>query len=105
MCANAGIYQTPRRSSWRTQAWQETIDINLGGVWETVKAAVPHLVANKGGSIIFTSSVGGHKAYRPVGHYIAAKHGVVGMMRSFADEFARRAFGSTASIRPGWTQP
>ena len=63
------------------------IDVNLGGVWKTVKAGVPHLLAGgRGGSIILTSSVGGLKAYPHTGHYIAAKHGVVGLMRTFAVE-------------------
>ena len=55
------------------------IDVNLSGVWKTVKAGVPHLLAGgRGGSIILTSSVGGLKAYPHTGHYVAAKHGVVG---------------------------
>ena len=63
------------------------IDINLGGVWKTVKAGVPHILAGgRGGSIILTSSVGGLKAYPHTGHYVAAKHGVVGLMRTFAVE-------------------
>ena len=67
--------------------WQEMIDVNLSGVWKTVKAGVPHLIAGKnGGSIILTSSVGGLKAYPHCGNYVAAKHGVVGIMRSFAVE-------------------
>src|SRR6185312_16335041 len=56
--------------------WQEMIDINLSGVWKTVKAGVPHIIAGgKGGSIILTSSVGGLKAYPHCGNYVAAKHG------------------------------
>ena len=67
--------------------WQEMMDINLSGVWKTVKAGVPHSSrAGSGGSIILTSSVGGLKAYPNTGPYIAAKHGVVGLMRSFAVE-------------------
>lgn len=67
--------------------WNDMIDVNLSGVWKSVKAAVPHLIAGgKGGSIILTSSVGGLKAYPHTGHYIAAKHGVVGLMRTFAVE-------------------
>ena len=68
------------------------IDINLTGVWKTVKAAVPHLIAGgRGGSIILTSSVGGLKAYPHTGHYIAAKHGVVGLMRTFAVELGQHS--------------
>ena len=67
--------------------WTEMIDINLSGVWKSVKAGVPHIIAGgNGGSIILTSSVGGLKAYPNTGHYVAAKHGVVGLMRAFAVE-------------------
>ncbi|GFG72493.1 mycofactocin-coupled SDR family oxidoreductase [Mycolicibacter senuensis] len=70
--------------------WQEMIDINLSGVWKTVKAGVPHLIAGgNGGSIVLTSSVGGLKAYPHCGNYVAAKHGVVGIMRSFAVELGQ----------------
>ncbi|GAA2556840.1 mycofactocin-coupled SDR family oxidoreductase [Mycolicibacterium diernhoferi] len=72
------------------QDWDEMIDINLTGVWKSVKAAVPHLIAGgNGGSIVLTSSVGGLKAYPHCGNYIAAKHGVVGLMRTFAVELGQ----------------
>ncbi|WP_063044398.1 mycofactocin-coupled SDR family oxidoreductase [Nocardia pseudovaccinii] len=74
------------------QDWTVMIDINLSGVWKTVKAAVPHLLSGgNGGSIILTSSVGGLKAYPNTGHYIAAKHGVVGLMRTFAVELGQHS--------------
>ncbi|WP_099020657.1 mycofactocin-coupled SDR family oxidoreductase [Mycolicibacterium palauense] len=89
--ANAGIGTTGVKLHKMSEPiWQETIDVNLSGVWKTVKAAVPHLLAGgHGGSIIITSSVGGTKAYPQVGHYVAAKHGVVGLMRSFAVELGQ----------------
>uniref|UniRef100_UPI003B68401C mycofactocin-coupled SDR family oxidoreductase n=1 Tax=Rhodococcus sp. O3 TaxID=3404919 RepID=UPI003B68401C len=72
--------------------WQEMMDINLSGVWKSVKAAVPHMIAaGNGGSIILTSSVGGLKAYPTMGPYIAAKHGVVGLMRTFAVELGQHS--------------
>jgi (+)-trans-carveol dehydrogenase len=91
--ANAGIGTTGvKLHKMREHIFDETIDINLGGVWKTVKAAVPHLLAGgRGGSIIITSSVGGTKAYPQVGHYIAAKHGVVGLMRTFAVELGQHS--------------
>ncbi len=86
--ANAGIGnggETLDKTS--EEDWTDMIDINLSGVWKTVKAGVPHLIAGgRGGSIILTSSVGGMKAYPHCGHYVAAKHGVVGLMRTFAVE-------------------
>jgi SDR family mycofactocin-dependent oxidoreductase len=88
VCANAGIGnggQTLDKTS--EEDWDDMIGVNLSGVWKTVKAAVPQLIAQgEGGSIILTSSVGGLKAYPHTGHYIAAKHGVVGLMRTFAIE-------------------
>ncbi|KWX23354.1 3-ketoacyl-ACP reductase [Mycolicibacterium wolinskyi] len=91
--ANAGIGnggETLDKTS--EQDWDDMIGVNLSGVWKTVKAAVPHLLsAGRGGSIVLTSSVGGLKAYPHTGHYIAAKHGVVGLMRSFAVELGQHS--------------
>jgi (+)-trans-carveol dehydrogenase len=91
--ANAGIGNggnTLDKTS--EQDWQDMIDVNLSGVWKTVKAGVPHLLSGgRGGSIILTSSVGGLKAYPHTGHYIAAKHGVVGLMRTFAVELGQHS--------------
>src|SRR6195952_673258 len=90
--ANAGIGnggQTLDKTS--EEDWDDMIGVNLSGVWKTVKAAVPHLISGgNGGSIILTSSVGGLKAYPHTGHYIAAKHGVVGLMRTFAVELGAK---------------
>ncbi|BBY14905.1 mycofactocin-coupled SDR family oxidoreductase [Mycolicibacterium litorale] len=86
--ANAGIGNGGETLDKTSEGdWEDMIDVNLGGVWKTVKAGVPHLLAGgRGGSIILTSSVGGLKAYPHTGHYVAAKHGVVGLMRTFAVE-------------------
>jgi len=91
--ANAGI-GTPGMPlhEMDEKRWEDTQDVNLAGVWKSVKAGVPHLLAGgRGGSIILTSSVGGLKAYPRVGHYVAAKHGVVGLMRSFAVELGQHS--------------
>jgi NAD(P)-dependent dehydrogenase (short-subunit alcohol dehydrogenase family) len=65
------------------------IDINLSGVWRTCKAAIPHLIAGgRGGSIVLTSSVAGLRSYNGVSHYVSAKHGVVGLMKTLAQELA-----------------
>ncbi|TVZ00240.1 NAD(P)-dependent oxidoreductase [Trebonia kvetii] len=86
--ANAGIYQPVPTLDLDDAAWQETIGINLTGVWNTVKAALPHLIAGGGGSVILTSSVLGLRGAANSVHYSTAKHGVVGIMRSVASEFA-----------------
>jgi (+)-trans-carveol dehydrogenase len=89
--ANAGIGNGGDTLDKTTEHdWQEMIDVNLSGVWKTVKAGVPHIIAGgRGGSIVLTSSVGGLKAYPHCGNYVAAKHGVVGIMRSFAVELGQ----------------
>ncbi|MFJ9173977.1 mycofactocin-coupled SDR family oxidoreductase [Streptomyces sp. NPDC102360] len=88
VCANAGIGSTGgRMHEMDEKTWRDTIDINLTGVWQTAKVSIPHLIAGgRGGSIILTSSVGGLRGHANIGHYIAAKHGVVGLMRTLAWE-------------------
>lgn len=91
--ANAGIGNggdTLDKTS--EQDWDTMIGINLSGVWKTAKAGIPQVLSGgRGGSIILTSSVGGLKAYPNTGHYIAAKHGVVGLMRAFAVELGQHS--------------
>jgi (+)-trans-carveol dehydrogenase len=87
--ANAGIFSLGRADELSEQSWQDTIDTNLTGVWHTAKAAIPHLIAGgRGGSIILTSSAAGLKAMENIAHYVSAKHGVVGLMRTLALELA-----------------
>ncbi len=88
--ANAGIAGTFNRSEdIPDDQWMNMIDINLSGVWRTCKAAIPHLKAGgRGGSIILTSSDAGLFAYENISHYVSAKHGVVGLMRTLALELA-----------------
>jgi (+)-trans-carveol dehydrogenase len=58
-------------------------------VWRTVKAAIPHMIEQgTGGAIVLTASVAGLRAYTGVGHYVSAKHGVVGLMKTLAQELA-----------------
>ncbi|MCX5046425.1 mycofactocin-coupled SDR family oxidoreductase [Aldersonia sp. NBC_00410] len=91
--ANAGIGNGGETLDKTSESdWQDMIDVNLSGVWKSVKAGVPHLLSGgRGGSIVLTSSVGGLKAYPNTGHYIAAKHGVVGLMRTFAVELGQHS--------------
>jgi SDR family mycofactocin-dependent oxidoreductase len=85
--ANAGIYNWNRFWEMSDEQWQTVIDINLTGVWRTLKAAVPHmLAAGNGGSIITISSVAGLKALPAQSHYTAAKHGVTGLTKTAAIE-------------------
>ena len=86
--ANAGIFSSATADELSDTAWNDMIAVNLTGVWHTAKAAIPHLRAAGGGSMILTSSTAGIKGFPNFVHYVAAKHGVVGIMRTLALELA-----------------
>ena len=87
--ANAGTY-SPGPVQWLTsEAWDETISINLTGVFNTVRAGVNRMIQqNEGGAIVITSSTAGLRGFYGSPAYNVAKHGVVGFMRSLALELA-----------------
>jgi SDR family mycofactocin-dependent oxidoreductase len=87
--ANAGICTVQAWDEVTPAVWQDTLDTNLTGVWNTMVAAAPHLIANGGGSIIATSSTAGIKGLPFLAPYVAAKHGVVGIAKTMANELAR----------------
>lgn len=85
--ANAGVLNWGRLWEIPAQQWQEILDINLTGVFNTVQAVVPPMIeAGHGGSIIAVSSAAGIKAVPGCGHYCASKFGVVGLTNSLAVE-------------------
>jgi (+)-trans-carveol dehydrogenase len=87
--ANAGTYAPMPVQFVDIESWEETVDINLTGVFHTVKAGVRTMVEqNEGGSIVITSSTTGLKAFYGTPAYSASKHGVVGLARSLALELA-----------------
>jgi SDR family mycofactocin-dependent oxidoreductase len=88
--ANAGISSFGTLEQLTDETWNDMIAVNLTGVWHTIKAAVPHIRAGgRGGSVILTSSVAGLMGVQNIGHYVAAKHGIVGIMRTAALELAK----------------
>jgi SDR family mycofactocin-dependent oxidoreductase len=89
VCANAGICTVQSWDEVTPQVWQDTLDTNLTGVWNTMVMSVPHLIAAGGGSIICTSSTAGIKGLPFLAPYVAAKHGIVGISRSLANELAQ----------------
>jgi SDR family mycofactocin-dependent oxidoreductase len=89
MVANAGITGYAPAHQLTDEAWNEVIDVNLKGAWLSAKVVIPHMIGRgDGGSIVFISSGLGLKGLPEAGHYAAAKHGVVGLMRSLALELA-----------------
>jgi SDR family mycofactocin-dependent oxidoreductase len=71
-------------------AWEEMISVNLTSVWKVLRAVAPPMVAQgSGGSIIITSSVAGLRGLPFLAHYVASKHGVVGLAKTLANELAQ----------------
>jgi len=91
--ASAGVAMMGGRTDkMKLNSWTATIDINLTGLFNTARAAIPHLIAGgRGGSIVLTSSVGGERAMPNMSHYVSAKHGVIGLMRSLAVELGEHS--------------
>lgn len=89
VAANAGISTYGALWEIGEEAWDELLDINAKGVWQTIRATVPHLIEQgTGGSIIATASCAGLKGFGFAGAYSASKHAVVGMVKSVAIELA-----------------
>jgi SDR family mycofactocin-dependent oxidoreductase len=84
--ANAGIASFAAGHEITDSAWTEMIDIDLKGVWHTIKAAAPRLLAQRSGSIVVCASAAGLIGSPGLAHYVAAKHGAIGLMRAFANE-------------------
>jgi SDR family mycofactocin-dependent oxidoreductase len=86
--ANAGVCSIQRWDEVTPELWDTVVGINLTGVWNTCVASIPHLQAAGGGSMVLVSSAAGLKGQPFLTPYVASKHGLVGIMRSLANELA-----------------
>ena len=77
---NAGLMPNSPLSEFRTDEWDEMIDVNLKGVVNGIEAVLPHFIEQKSGHVISTSSVAGLNTYLGAGIYCATKHGVKALM-------------------------
>jgi NAD(P)-dependent dehydrogenase (short-subunit alcohol dehydrogenase family) len=85
---NAGIVTSAPFWELTEAQWGAVVDINLSGVWRVTRAAAPHLRRSPRGRIVHIASTGGVRAVPEFAHYVAAKHGVVGLTRAMAIELA-----------------
>ena len=101
MLPNAGICAGGLTWEIAPEAWQEMLDVNLTGPWNTVRVALPTMIEQgDGGSIVFTGSVDALKGSANISSYAASKHGVTGLMRSLANEVGQYGI-RVNSINPG----
>ncbi|MEY7851760.1 SDR family NAD(P)-dependent oxidoreductase [Natrarchaeobius sp. A-rgal3] len=88
---NAGIGEsTGTIAETDAETWERTMAVNLDGVYNCLKAEIPAILENGGGAIVNTASTAGLVGKPGIAHYSASKHGVVGLTRSTALEFADR---------------
>lgn len=99
---NAGICQDKTLAKMTKEEWQRVIDIDLTGVFNCTKAALPLIIANQG-KIISISSLVGQRGNFGQTNYAAAKAGVIGFTKALAKEVGR--FGVTVNaIAPGFIE-
>jgi NAD(P)-dependent dehydrogenase (short-subunit alcohol dehydrogenase family) len=89
-CNNAGIMgEAAQTGDYRPEAWQRVININLSGVFYCMRYEIPAMLKNGGGVIVNMASVLGQVGFATAPAYVAAKHGVVGLTRAAAVEYAQ----------------
>ena len=102
---NAGIVGKKRAFSWDgdEDVWRATIDINLVGTYRVTKAVVPQMVQARAGRVINIASISGKQGSPGNSAYSASKHGVIGLTRTLAQEFAMLGLGELTAnaVCPG----
>ncbi|RUX76039.1 SDR family oxidoreductase [Mesorhizobium sp. M7A.F.Ca.US.001.04.1.1] len=101
--ANAGMAGSAPAHKTALSDWQRTLDVNLTGAFLTVKPALSGMAARKTGRIVFIASTAGLKGYAYVASYVAAKHGVIGLMRALAAETVKSGVTVNA-VCPGFVE-
>jgi meso-butanediol dehydrogenase / (S,S)-butanediol dehydrogenase / diacetyl reductase len=105
---NAGVGGFSRLEEWEPAEWDRIVRINLTGVWAGFRAAVPHIRAAGGGSIVSTASISGVRPASGEGPYAASKAGVAALTASAALEYGphiRVNAVSPGTIRTKMTKP
>ena len=98
---NAGIWTYGEVGSMGDKVWDETIEVNLKGVFNICNAVVPYLKKNSGGRIINISSTAGQRGEAFHSHYAASKGGILAFTKSIAAELAPYGILVNA-VAPGW---
>ena len=98
---NAGVLMSMPLERWTPEDWDLSLAVNLRAPFLFAQAAAPHLMRSRNASLIFTSSTGAIRGHAGMPAYHASKAGIIGLVRSLADELS--PFGVRVNcICPGW---
>jgi NAD(P)-dependent dehydrogenase (short-subunit alcohol dehydrogenase family) len=100
---NAGRAKSRAFAKLTLEEWQGTLDVNLTGAFLVTREVLPGMVARRWGRVVNIASTAGLRGCRYTAHYCASKHGLVGLTRALAVEFADRGI-TTNAVCPGWVQ-
>src|SRR5436305_8444243 len=100
--ANAGLYSFAPSWELTEEQWDETVNVDLKGVWITCKVCIPQMLNRGGGKIICITSTAGLKGMANLAHYVAAKHGVLGLVKTLAIELAPYNINVNAVCQRVW---
>jgi NAD(P)-dependent dehydrogenase (short-subunit alcohol dehydrogenase family) len=101
LIVNAGIADSAPFHRLSREAWDRMLAVNLTGAFDCVQAALPDLLAAQDARVVFVASVAGLRGVPYAAHYAASKHGVLGLMRSMAAEYAKSSMTVNA-VCPGY---
>ena len=101
LIVNAGIAESAPFHKMKRDAWDRIIAVNLTGAFDTVQAGLPDLLKTEDARVVFIASVASLRGVPYAAHYAASKHGLLGLMRSLAAEYAKSNLTVNA-VCPGY---
>jgi NAD(P)-dependent dehydrogenase (short-subunit alcohol dehydrogenase family) len=101
LIVNAGIAESAPFHKMTRESWDRIIAVNLTAAFDCAQAALPDLLASENGRLIFVASVASLRGVPYAAHYAASKHGLLGLMRSLAAEYAKSSMTVNA-VCPGY---
>ena len=101
LIVNAGIAESAPFHKMTRESWDRIISVNLTGAFDTVQAGLPDLLKSEEARVVFIASVASLRGVPYAAHYAASKHGLLGLMRSMAAEYAKSKMTVNA-VCPGY---
>jgi 3-hydroxybutyrate dehydrogenase len=101
LIVNAGIAESAPFHKMTREGWDRIMSVNLTGAFDTVQAGLPDLLKSEDARVVFVASVASLRGVPYAAHYAASKHGLLGLMRSMAAEYAKSKMTVNA-VCPGY---